>query len=38
MLNLVLIILGIALQTDYPITWEITVFGKDLQEEINISH
>lgn len=33
MLNLVLIILGIALQTDYPISFgEITVFGKDLQE------
>lgn len=31
-------ILGIALQTDCPITfWEITVFEKDL-EEVNKSH
>lgn len=38
MLNLALKILGIALQTDYPITfWEIPVFEKDL-EEVNKSH
>lgn len=38
MLHLVLMILGIALQNDYPITfWEITVFEEGL-EEVNKSH